>query len=552
MRIVRRSSLVACSLLLTLCLIVTACAPFGLSQNTPPSGTLRWSLEGITDLPEIDPAKPTNQQTVTVISLVYAGLVRLDSELRVQPDGAERWQVSTDGKTYTFTIRHNLTFGDGTPVTAQDFLYSINRALAPETASYGAPAQLSHIVGAVDVIEGRTETARGVRVIDERTLEIELDRPQAYFLSQLTYPYTFVVPRHLIEQAGENWTEQAYGTGPFRVREWRHNEEIVLEANPYYWRGAPGIAFVRMPFYQDSEQAYQLYLQGELDIVGNTQSGIPASRVAEAEALPGYRSSPALTVRYVGFNNRRPPFDNVYVRQAFALAVDRFELTRDVLSNTVVATNRILPDGLSGSQLPVRGLAFNPVDARAALGLAGYASGRDLPPITLTYGKEGDNALVAQTLQRFWRTTLGVDMQVEGLALEAFIDRLDNTYLDPESPDSLQMYLSVWGADYPDPQNFLSQQLRTSSPNNNGHWSNSRFDQLVDQADRLGGQDERDRRLQLYNEAEQIAVTEVGWLPLYNPRINVLVRPTVQGLDFTPLGLVASDWTQVRITEEDQ
>lgn len=537
-------------LALVLLLVLTACTPFRSVQSSPPSGTLRWSIEGVTDLPDLDPAKSSNQQSVTVISLVFAGLVRLDGDLEIQPDGAERWQVSSDGRVYTFTIRENLKFGDGTLVTAEDFRYSINRALAPETASYGAPAQLSHIVGAVDVIQGRAQMASGVRVLDERTLQIELDEPQAFFLAQLAYPYTFAVPRALIEREGAHWIEHAFGTGPFRVREWLHNQEIVLEANPYYWRGTPGVASVRFPFYSDSELAYQAYQQGDLDIMGNSQSGVPASRVADVQNLPDFRTSPALTVRYVGFNNRRAPFNNVYVRQALALAVDKRVLAQQVLSNTVVATDRILPQGLAGSQLPVESPSFDPVDARAALGLAGYPGGQGLPLITLTYGEEGDNALVAQALRRFWRNTLGVDVQLEGLVLEQFIERLDETYRDPEN--GLQMYLSVWGADYPDPQNFLSQQLRTASPNNNGHWSNPEFDRLVDQADRMGAQNQYEQRLQLYSQAEQIALSEVGWLPLYNPRINVLMRPTVNGLVFTPQGIVAPDWTQVRMVEATQ
>ncbi|NJN68696.1 MAG: peptide ABC transporter substrate-binding protein, partial [Chloroflexaceae bacterium] len=468
-----------------------------------------------------------------------------------RPDGAagwaESWQVSEDGRTYTFHIRRNLRFGDdtGTPVTAHDFLYSINRALSPVTGAYSAPSHLKHIVGAADVIEGRAPTVSGVRAIDASTLEIELDAPLAYFLSWLASPNTFVVPRSLIEREGDAWTRHAFGTGPFRVREWRPREAVILEANPHYWRGMPGIDTISMPFFQDSDVAYQGYWQGSLDIVGNRQAGIPASLVAEVEDLPDFRSAPALAVRYVGFNNQLQPFDNMFVRKAFALAVDRQELTQRVLADTAEPSARILPQGLAGSKLPVSTLTFDPDAARAALRLAGYLSGQELPTLTLTYGQEGDNVLVAQTLQRFWRDTLGVTIQLEGLDLAMFSQRLDETFRDPQQ--GLQMYLSIWGADYPDPQNFLSQQLRTASPNNNGHWSNARFDELVDQADRMGRLEQREQRLEYYNLAEQIAITEVGWLPLYNPRMNILMRPGVHGLVFTPQDIVAPDWTMVRL-----
>ncbi len=528
-------------------LVITACS-VGDAQQTTPSGVLRWSIEGVSDLTSIDPARPADQQSNTVINLVFAGLVRLDSNLDVQPDGAEDWDISADGRIYTFHIRQDLKFGDGSPVTAHDFLYSINRALAPETASYGAPALLQHIVGAAEVAKGRAPTASGIRVLDDYTLEIELDAPLAYFLAQLTYPHTFVVPRKLIESQGAGWTQRPYGTGPFRVREWRHNEQIILEANPHYWRGTPGVATIRMPFFQNVDVAYDLYRQGNLDIMGGIQSGVPAERIAEVRGLSDLKTTNTIAVGYIGFNNRQAPFDNVAVRRAFALSVDRNVLANQVLAETVIPTERILPPGMPGAQLPITGLSFDPVGARAALGFAGYSSGQALPPITLTYSTVGDNPRVAHALQTFWRDTLGVNVALQGLSLSNFIERLDQTFKQPES--GLQMYLSIWNLDYPDPHNFLSQQLRSNSPYNNGHWSNAEFDTLVDRADRLGEQGQHDERLRLYNQAEQIAIEQVGWLPLYNPEIHVLIHPRVQGITLTPLGIIASDWSRVRIAND--
>lgn len=536
-------------LIAMLLVVATACEGSGSAENLPRGGQLRWSIDGVNEIATLDPALAGEQQSVMVIKLIYAGLVRLDDNLEVQPDGAERWDVSEEGKTYTFHLRDGLAFADGTPVTAEDFVYSLTRALSPETGAYSAPSQFRHIVGATELTNGTTNVLSGVRAVDERTLEIKLDEPIAYFLSLLTQTNAFAVPRSLIETHGEAWMDHAYGTGPFRLKEWRHREGLLLEANPNYWRGMPGIDTIWMPFHQDSNESLRAYLGGELDIMGNPQAGIPASRVADVKELPDFRTSPALAVRYVGFNNRLAPFDNDYVRQAFARAADRLLLAEQTLAGTVEPTNRILPQGLAGSKFPVQGQTFDPDDTRAALRLAGYLSGQDLPPITLTYANEGDNEAVARTLQKFWRDTIGIDVTLQGVDLSTFSNRLDETYNNPER--GLQMYLSVWGADYPDPHNFLSQQLRTGSPNNNGHWSNAEFDALVDKADKMGGFDQREERLRLYNEAEQIALTEVGWMPLYNPRINVMVRPEVHGLTFTPKDLIASNWTKVRIEQEE-
>ncbi|HWQ15000.1 MAG TPA: peptide ABC transporter substrate-binding protein [Roseiflexaceae bacterium] len=511
-----------------------------------PLDTLRWSLEGISNLPSLDPARPQGIQSTTMINLVFSGLIRLDERLEVQPDGAESWEVSADGIVYTFKLRENLAFADGTQVTASDFVYSINRALAPETASFGAPSQLGRIVGAEDVVRGAAREVSGVRALDERTLEIALDTPLAYFLAQLSYPYTFVVPRALVE-SGADWERRAYGTGPFKLQEVRPGEAAVLAANEHYWGGVPQLARVVMPFSADSETAYQRYRAGELDIMGNRDNPVPPARIPEVQGTPDFRSAALLTTRYVGFNNRRPPFDKVEVRRAFAMAVDKAAIAEGPLGGTVIPAGRILPSGMLGTQFPVTPLAYDPDAARAELARAGFASGAGFPKVTISYAVEGDNGTVVEALRAAWQRHLGVAVEVAALPLDEFIRRLDVTYFAPESPESLDFYLSVWGADYPDPQNFLSQQLMSGTRNNNGHFSDADFDRLVAEADRLYDRAQIERRLQLYNQAEQIAIDKVGWLPLFYPRFNILLHPRVEGLKVTPNGLVAPDWTKVRV-----
>jgi peptide/nickel transport system substrate-binding protein/oligopeptide transport system substrate-binding protein len=518
-------------------------APTSAGSNAP-ADTLRWSLEGVSDLSSIDPAKPGDAPTITAINLIFAGLIRLDEKLEVQPDGASEWKVSDDGTIYTFTIRDGLVFADGTPVTAGDFVYSINRALAPETASYGAPFQLGHIVGAQDVVDGKAKQASGVRAVDDKTLEIKLDAPLAYFLSQLSYPFTFALPKKLVD-SGEKWEEQSYGTGPYKVKEWKHGQSLTLVANEYYWRGKPGIANITLVFNKDSETAYQLYQTGELDIMGSQQNPVPAGHIAELQSLPDFKSAASLATRYIGFNNKKPPFDNVDVRRAFALAVDKKALADQVLAGQVVAADRILPTGLLGTQLPVTALALDPAAAKAALAQAGFADGKGLPEITLAYGQEGDNETVAQAIQSMWEQNLGVKVKLQSFELATFSKNLDTTFKTPDQ--GLQFWLSIWGADYPDPQNFLSQQLHSNTANNNGHFADPQFDKLVDEADRLGDRAQIERRLQLYNQAEQIAIDKVGWLPLYYPKFNILLRPRVGGLAVTPNGLVAPDWSKVTL-----
>ncbi len=522
--------------------------PTAMPDLTPtipaPADTLRWSLEGISDLAVIDPARPGGLPSVTVLSLVFGGLVRLDEQMEVQPDGASDWKVSDDGKIYTFTIRDGLTFADGTAVTAEDWVYSINRALAPETSSYGAPAQLSHIVGARDVIEKRTRTASGVRAVDPRHLEITLDAPLAYFLAQLVYPYTYVVPRALVE-SGDDWAARAYGTGPYRVQELKRGDQVLLVANERYWRGIPGVPKIALPFNPDSGVSFEQYRAGRVDIMGSWQSPVPSAFVSQAQSLPGFQTAAILATRYVGFNNRLAPFDNPTLRRAFALATDKRALVTGPLHNNGIAADRILPTGLLGTQLPIQPLAFDPKAARLTLAEAGFPGGQGLPEVTLSFAIEGDNVAVTTALKQMWETNLDIKVRLEPLDLDSFSKRLDDTYRAPQT--GLQIYYSVWGADYPDPHNFLSQQLQSNTANNNGHFSDPQFDQLVAEADQLGDRAQIERRLQLYVQAEQIAIDKVGWLPLFYPKFNMLLNPRVEGLVITPNGLVAQDWTKVRL-----
>jgi ABC-type oligopeptide transport system substrate-binding subunit len=226
----------------------------------------------------------------------------------------------------------------------------------------------------------------------------------------------------------------------------------------------------------------------------------------------------------------------VKVRQALAMSIDKKTLADQVLAGTVDPTDRILPAGFPGSELPIKGLSFDPDAAKAALADAGVKP-EDLK-FKLTYGVEGDNERVVTVLQSMWKENLGVDVTLEPLELSTFSARLDETFKTPQS--GLQAYYSIWGADYPDPQNFISQQLRTDVNNNNSHYSNPDFDKLVDQADVLNG--DLQARLKLYNQAEQIAVTEVGWLPLYTPKLNVLVKPYVKGIVFNGQGFIIPDY----------
>lgn len=532
------------SLLAALSLLLAACgSPAAPAAET--SAPLRWSLEGINELPALDPPLAGASQSVGVISLVFEGLVRLDGGLNIAPAGAESWDVKDGGKTFIFHIRKDLKFANGDPVTAEDFAYSLNRAFAPEYANGNAGYYLSNIAGSMEVQQGSAKTISGVKVIDAQTLEIDLLNPSVYFLYQLTFPASFVVSKKAVEANPTAWTDTAYGTGPFMVKEWKHNQSITLVPNPNYWLGKPQISEIDMPFIQDPATALKMYQTGELDIMGTYN--FPTDQISAVSSDPAFHQFNQFFVAYIGFNNARPPFDNVKVRQAFAKAVDKTTLINKVLEAAVVEADTIIPPGMPGYNADSAKIqAFDAAGARQLLADAGYPDGKDFPKIALSINNQDPNfPKIAAALQQMWKETLGVEVEINTEELSKFNDDLTATANDPAAAGALDFYISVWGADYPDPQNFVSQQLRTGVGNNNGHYSNAEFDALVDKAD---VEPNLPSRLPLYQQAETIALTEVGWLPLYYGKANLLINTKVKGLVVTPQGLFPEvDWTKVTV-----
>ena len=531
------------SVILLISLLLSAC---GAAVTAVPSGgTLRWSLEGINELPALDPPLAGASQSVGVISLVFEGLVRLDSDLNVQPAGAESWDIKDGGKTFIFHIRKGLKFANGDAVTAEDFAYSLNRAFSPDFANGNAGYYLSNIVGSTDVTEGKATSVTGVKVIDPQTLEIDLQTPSVYFLYQLTFPASFVVSKKAVDASPDKWTDTAFGTGPFMVKEWKHNQSVTLVPNPNYWLGKVQLQQIDLPFIQDPATALKMYQTGELDIMGTYN--FPTDQISAVSTGADFKQDNQFFVAYIGFNNAKPPFNDVRVRQAFAKAVDKATLINKVLEAAVVQADTIIPPGMPGyNQSAGKLQEFNAADAKKLLADAGFADGKGFPKIALSINNQDPNfAKIAAALQQMWKETLGVDVDINTEELAKFNDDLTATANTPADPAALNFYISVWGADYPDPQNFVSQQLRTDVGNNNGHYSNAEFDKLVDQAD---VESDQTKRLGQYQQAETIALTEVGWLPLYYGKANMLIRSTVNGLVVTPQGLFPKgDWTKVTV-----
>ena len=255
------------------------------------------------------------------------------------------------------------------------------------------------------------------------------------------------------------------------------------------------------------------------------------SHVAKLKADPNTKlvETTLNSLIYLGFNVKKAPFDDVKVRQAFAKAVDKPTLIDKVLEGAVVQADTIIPPGMPGfNQSAAKIQDLNVADAKKLLADAGFADGKNFPKVALSINNQDPNyAKIAAAMQQMWKENLGVTVDINTKELAKFNDDLTATANKPDDAAAMSFYISVWGADYPDPQNFVSQQLRTGVGNNNGHYSNAEFDKLVDQAD---VETDQAKRLQLYDQAETIALTEVGWLPLSYGKLNLLIRSSWVGL----------------------
>ncbi len=469
----------------------------------------------------LDPALATDAGSATYIIEIFGGLVTLDKSLQIVPDLAESWDLSPDGKTYTFHIRKNAMFQDGRPVTADDFKYSMERAANPNTGSTTAEAYLGDIVGAKDMARGRAQSISGIKVVDSSTLQITIDSPKPYFIAKLTYTTAFVVDKNQVESNPRNWTRKPNGTGPYKLQEWRLGERIILQANDKYHLGAPSVK--RVLYNLAGGSSLTQYENGEIDISGVGINDIDRVRSQRDPLSKDYKSGPNLSVDYIGFNTQQAPFDDPKVRTAFAMAIDRDQLAHVVLKDLVTVANGFLPPGTPGYDQTSKLPAFNPTQAKQLLQDSKY-NGR-LPTVTITVSGTGANAdIETQAIVQMWKQNLGIDVQIAQAEVASFYDDLDR--------GKYQMWSLGWILDYPDPENVLDLLFASTSRQNQTHYNNPAYDDLITRA---RTEQDTTKRLQLYQQAQNILVQDMPWIPLDFPQDSFVVKPYVKGWDSTPI-----------------
>ena len=476
------------------------------SLPAPQDLRIDWESEPVT----LDPNKTLDRPTSQLLDLVFSGLLDMTADFDVVPDVARNWEVRDGGSRYIFYLRDDVFWSDGVPVTAHDFVCAWLRVLDPDN-------RLTVTTGLYDVKGGRaykrgelTDPDQvGVRAKDPHTLEIELEGPTGFFPYLLTQPLCLPVPKHIVDQHGDDWEklENFVSNGPFLLKSWQPGENLILERNPTYHGEFFGNANrLELLIINDPEERLRLYESGGMDVLRLD----PAIDHAKQQHISEYISGPTLITSYLCFKPDRPPFTDPQVRQAFVMAINRETLASVVMRGYhAPAMGGFVPPGIPGHS-PDVGLPYDPEGARQLLAQAGYPDGRGFPELELT--ANFDNQTMTEFVIGQLEQNLNINIDIKVLGWAEFLKNLDVTHL----------LMARWVADYPDPDNFL----RVALTRRIGNWDDTYID-LLEKARRLTNQVER---MKLYHQAEEILIGQAAIMPVTYARFHLLVKPWIKNL----------------------
>lgn len=483
----------------------------------------------------LDPTLASDSYASCVIAQIYSPLVGLTSDLEPTPQVAESWTISRDGLRYVFNIRPGVRFHNGREVTARDFEYSLTRVFREPFRTLGLAANyLDAIAGVAEFTSGRAKRIRGIRVLDNRRLEITLARPYSSLLTALALDQTSAVPREIADSGPQALERKPVGTGPFRfVR--RDERQVVLAGNRDYFMGRPGIDTLVFyaPHGDVTAQGAEALMEGHA-----TLSQLPIARIEEFRARPGIAVLRwnDLSLAFIGMNTRMKPLNDPRVRQAIALAMDRQGMLNARPEGKSITTG-ILPPGLPG-YAPSQKAYMR--DVRAAQGLlaqAGYDKRHPLPTLTLWRSNSSTNSRAADTVmvQSLAEAGIKVALRYESWAT------LDNMITGRKAP----LFALSWVADIPDPDTFLRALFYSRSSTNYFGFRNHEVDSLLDRArDSV----DPDQRMAAYRRAEEMILKAAPFVPLYHTASFIGIRDDVAGLEMNPLGISTLQMEKLRFT----
>jgi len=512
-----------------------------------PAGSQTFTANLAGEPAQIDPNRASWAAERSVIMRCFEGLLGFNKDLTLKAVVATQIPtvgnggISSDGLTYTFKVKNNVTWSDGTKVKAQDFVYSIKRMLDPDLAAEYASFYYD-IVGAEDyngaadkdaATKAQLKAAVGVTAPDDSTLQIKLAQTRPTFLQLMALWPVYPVRQDVIEAKGDQWTEAGnyMGNGPWILSEWVHQDHMTFTPNTNYWGTKPKLSKITYKMITDANAAWAAYQNGELDEggpPGGTEKTVMADPVLSKEIVR-YNE---LTTFAFQFQVHTPPYDNLKLRQALSCGVDRQAYINQVRSGIGKVALSWIPPGMPGYDANLgKDYDFNPTKAKQLLADAGFPNGSGLPELKFQYSNTGLNPQLAQFLQQQLKDNMGINLTLEPMESKAFSQMVNS--------NKHTWAFFGWGADYPDPDNWLPELFGTGAGNNHTTYSNPQFDTLAKQAKQ---ELDNTKRLQMWSQAQTMVMADAPIVTVFYRERFLLVKPYVKGFTYTGMdGQIGGD-----------
>lgn len=497
-----------------------------LSTRQQPAGGQQLRLAGGAFEPAtLDPALLRDSDASFLARQLFRGLVRLDDDLDVQPELADRITVSADGLVYEFRLRSGLSFQNGAALDVQAVIQSFERATDPgltggDGSSLPAGAYLDDIAGVAERLAGEADAISGLTAVDATTLRVTLVRPAANFLLKLAGPPAWIVDSSTAIE--EDWWRSPNGSGPFGVAEFQQGRLLILEPFEDFYAGRPFLNEVSLTFGANAAQPFNLYERGDLDL-----TELPGYAIDRALSGTDYlgddlRIVPQLATTFIALSPTAEPWAAQQLRAALGLLVDRDRIVEVGLAGRATQADGLVPNGILGRAWPAQLPAYDPAAARTRLD--GMPALESAPQLFDPGG--GSAVLLSEVAERELQLTVDV------------IAPLWPEFVDALAARALPAYALTWIADYPDPASFLTTLFASSSSDNYLNYANSEVDALLAAA---AVEQDVEQRATLYLQAQQIIIDDGVLIPLYHGVTYMVVQPEVQGLVITPIGILALD-----------
>ncbi len=505
-------------------------AAFTLITSLPPAQTGKdeFVFNNSAEIESLDPQFLTGVPDNNIAVQIFEGLMTRKQDWLTLTNGqAESYKLSKDGKTYTFKLRPNLKWSDGSDLTAKDFEYSWLRAIHPKTMAGYVSWLTDNVVGAAEYNKAPTDANAAkvaAKALDARTFEVKLLKAVPHFIQFTAEAITYPVKKSVVEKFKDQWTrpENIVSNGAYKIVEWKVQDKIVLEKNPNYYDAA-NVKLSKVVAYPivDRQTSVNLFKQGKLDWSGH--NGAPNSLVPAFKSDPNFRMNPGFISYFYRINTTRKPFDDKRVRQALSLAVDRKMLVESVTRGGEIPAGFLVPQKIGTYKSPTNFISAdhkaNVEKAKKLLAEAGFPGGKGMKAVEILYNQDENHKKIALTIQQMWKKELGVDAKLNNQEWKV--------YLKNQVAKDFDFSRSGWQGDYPDPMNFLELFVSTSGNSHTG-WKNPQYDKLI--ADAASTADEK-KRNKLLSEAEALLIDEMVIMPLYIYTNFSFVRPEIVGFE---------------------